>query len=135
MAKKLDLWADLAELGRLKLMFCAVEDEDTAIHGKSRNNVWVLRLITCLVDLTRMLNLVDNVTLDGRHLARLAIPTDLAAILVVIVRVWRGCFGDLYIGDLKIIGTVVRGVRSQQQAVNSVVLALWFLDIRKPLDR
>ena len=116
-------------------MLRPVEDEDLAINAKSGNDVWVLRLIAGLVDFAGMLNSLHNVALESSNIACLSIAANLASFLVVVVGVRRHGFWYLDVGDLEKVGTVVRGMGTEQEAVHAVVFALWFLDVGEPLNR
>lgn len=131
---QLDLSIHLAKSGWLKRVLGAVKDEDLAIDTKRGDDIWVLRLIPSLVHLARVLNLLDNVALDGSNVAGISIAPNLASLLIVIGWVWRDSFGNLNIGNLQEICALVGRMRAKEQAVHAVVLALWFLDVGEPLD-
>lgn len=133
-ANELNLCIYLAQTRWLQRMLRSVKDEDFAVDAKSSNNVRVLRLITGLVDFSRMLNPLHDVALEGSNIACLSIASDLASFLVVVVGVRRHGFGYLDIGDLEEVGTVVRSVCSEQKTVHAIVFALGFLDVREPLN-
>lgn len=134
MSDKLDLRANLARVGRLKGVLCPVKDENLAVDAERGDDVWILRLVPGLVDLSRVLNLVHNVALDGRHVARFAVAANLAALLVVVVRVRGHGLGDLDVGDLKVIWAVIRGMGAEKKAMGAKVLTLDILDVWEPLD-
>lgn len=106
-SNKLNLWVDFAWGGRLKRMLCTVKDEDLAVNAERGNNVGILRLVAGLVDLTRVFDLLYNVTLDGGSVSSLAVAANLTTILIVVVWVGRSGLGYLDIGDLHIVGAVV----------------------------
>lgn len=133
-AVQLNLRVELTHRRGLKSMLCAIKDEDPTVNAEGRNDVRVLRLIAGLVDLTRMLNLVDNVALDGSHISRLAVAANLATIIIIIIGVGRRGLGDLDVGDLQVVWAVVRRVSAQEEAVRAVVGTLGLLYIREPLD-
>ena len=107
MPDQFNLSIDLSGRGRVERMLRSIKDEDFAIDAKCRKDVGVLRLISSLVHFTRVLNSLNNVALDGSDITRLAIAADLASLLIIIVGVGRHCFGDLNIGDLKIVWTLI----------------------------
>lgn len=115
-------------------MLCPIKDENSAINAKSSDDVWVLRLIASLVDLSGMLNSLYNIALEGSNVTCLSVASNLASFLVIVVRVRYYSFGYLDIGDLEKVGAAVRGVSSEQETVHAIVFALWLLDVRKPLD-
>lgn len=115
-------------------MLCPIKDEDPAVDTEGCDQIRILGLIPCLVHFSRVLDLLSNVAFDSSDIARLAITANLSALLVVFIRVGGHCFGDLDIGNLKIIGTAIRGVSPEQKSMVSEVFALWLLDIGKPLD-
>ena len=129
----LELGVDLAR--RLAAVLGPVEDENASINTESGNQIRVLRLVARLVDLVRVVNLLDNVELDGRHVLGLAVAADLAALLVVLVGVGGDVGGDLDLGDLDVVLDAGRRVRAEQQPVDAVVLVLGLLDVGEPLGR
>lgn len=68
-ANQLNLSIHFTSRGGLERMLRPVKDEDSPINTESGQNVWVLRLVSSLVDLTGMLNLLDNVTLNGSNVS------------------------------------------------------------------
>lgn len=84
---ELDLGINLAQVGWLKGMFCPVKNQDPAVNAKSGDDVWVLRLVSSLIDLSGMLNLVHNVALDRRDIPRLAVAANLSPLLIKIIRI------------------------------------------------
>lgn len=133
-ANKLDLSIDLAKRGRLERVFRSVKDQNLAINAEGSNDVGVLGLKASLVHLSRMLDLLDNVTLDGGNIARLSVATNLATLIVIVAGVRCHSLGNLDIGNLDEVGALIRSVSAEQKAVHSVVLALRFLDVGKPLN-
>lgn len=131
---ELDLGVDLAKVGWLKGVFCPVKDQDPTIHAESGNDVWVLRLVSRLIHLPGVLDLVNNVALDGCDIPRFAVATNLSPLFIKFIRIGRHRFGDLDVGDLKEIGAVVGGVGAEQEPVGAEILTLHVLDIREPLD-
>lgn len=124
----------LAKRGRLKRVLGAVEDENLSIYTQGGNDVGILRLVPSLVDLTRVLNLLDNVALDGSDVTGVAIATNFASLLIVVGGIWGNRLGDLDISNLQKVGTLIRRMGSEQQSVHAIVFALGFLDIGEPLD-
>lgn len=102
----------------------AIEDQNPAVHGKGGDDVWVLRLVSCLVDLARMVDLLRDLERDDWGLAASAVTTNLACILVVILGVGSAHLGDLDLGDLDIVGLPLGRVGSDQQTVPGL-LGLW----------
>lgn len=133
-ANKLDLSVDLAKRGGLKRVLCAVENEDLAVNAESGDDVGVLRLVTGLVDLSRMLNLLDDVALDGGNIGGLAIATNFPSLLVVVVRVRSPSLGDLDVSELNEVGALIGSVCAEQEAMDPVVLVFRFLDVGEPLN-
>ena len=104
---ELNLSIDLAKRSRVKWVLRPVKDEDLAVHTQSGKDVGVLRLIASLVHLSRVLDLLNNVALDGSDIARLAVAADLASFLIIVVGIGRHSLGDLNIGDLQIVGALI----------------------------
>lgn len=116
-------------------MLCPIKDENSAINAKGSDDIWVLRLIASLVDLSRVLDSLYDIAFKGSNVACLSVASNLASFLVIVVGVWHCSFGYLDIGDLEEVGAAVGGVSSEQKTVHAIVFALWLLDVRKPLDR
>lgn len=74
-------------------MLCAIEDQDSSIHAHGSDDVGVLRLVSCLVHLARMVYLLLDIHLDSSLFAigRATIATYLSSLLVIIM--WVG--GDV----------------------------------------
>jgi hypothetical protein len=81
-------------------MLGAVKNENFAIYTQSGNDIWILRLVSSLVHLSRVLDLLDNITFDGSYSPGAAVAPNLASLLIVVGRVWCDRFGNLDIGDL-----------------------------------
>jgi hypothetical protein len=84
----------------------AVKDQHLAIDREGGNDVRVLRLISGLVDLARVVNLLGDVELDDRRLSRRCLApmaANLAALLVVVTRVGLNKLGNLKLRDLEIV--------------------------------
>lgn len=131
---ELNLSINLSKGSRVERVLRSVKDKDLAVHAQCRENIRILGLVSSLVHFSRMLDLLNNIALDSRDIARLSVATDLASFLIVVVGVGRHSLGNLYIGNLKIVGAFIRGMSAKQEAVNFVVLALGLLDIGEPLD-
>jgi hypothetical protein len=131
---ELNLSINLSKGGRVERVLRPVKDKDLAVHAECRENIRILGLVSSLVHFSRMLDLLDNIALDSRDITRLSVATDLTSFLIVVVGVGRHSLGNLYIGNLEIVGTFIRGMSAKQEAVNFVVLALGLLDIGEPLD-
>lgn len=108
-----------------------VVDEDPAVDAQGSDHVRVLGLVTGLVDLTGMVDLLDDVHLDGSRLA--AVTANLATILIVVIGVRLGRLWDLDLGNLEVVVGAGRGVSADQKAMHAIVLVLGLLDVRKPL--
>lgn len=48
----------------------SIKNQYFAVNAHRCNNIWVLRLVSCFVDLSRVVDLLFDRHLDGRRLAR-----------------------------------------------------------------
>lgn len=111
----------------------AVKDEDGAVDGESSNQIGVLRAVARLVHFGGVVDLLGDV--PGHALGvGLAMAADLAALLVVVAGIGGGLGGDGDLGNLDVVGLVVRGVGADEGAVDAAVLASRLLDVGEPLD-
>lgn len=133
-ANKLDLSVDLSWRGGLKRMLCTIKDQDFSINTKRGDNVWVLGLIACLVDFTRVFDLLDDLKLQSRRIASLAISANLATLLVVVGGVCARRLGYLDISNLEVVRAQVGSVSSKQQTVHLVVFVFGLFDVGEPLN-
>lgn len=117
-SNKLDLSVDLSKGSGLERVLCSVEDEDLAIHTKSGDDVRVLRLISSLVNFSGVLDLLNNLTLDSSDITRLAVATNLASLLIIVLGIGGYSLWNLNIGNLKKVGALIRSVSAKQEAVN-----------------
>lgn len=83
-------------------VFRTIPDHRPSVRTHGSNDVGVLRLIPCLVDLTLVVNLLHNVELDLHWglLGATPISSDLAPFLIVIIGVGSRGVGKLHMGDL-----------------------------------
>lgn len=97
-------------------VFRAIPDHHPSIRAHGSNDVWVLRLIPCLVDFTLVVDLLHNVELDLHRglLGATPISANLASFLVVIIGVGSGGVWKLHMGDLQIVLRIARGMRTNQ---------------------
>lgn len=106
MADQLDLGIDLAMRRRLQSMLRPVKDEDLAIYAERRDDVWVLWLVASFVHLARVLNLVNNVTLDGSDLP-FAVAPNLSALIIIVIGIGSRRLGNLHVRNLQVVGAVI----------------------------
>jgi hypothetical protein len=107
MSNQFNLRINFAQIGWLQWVLCAIKDENLAVDTQCGNDVWVLRLVARLVHFARVLNLLDNVTLDGGRISRLAVSANFASLFIVVVRIRRKSFRDLNIGNLQVVRAFV----------------------------
>lgn len=133
-AYQFNLWIDFA-IWR-DTVLGPIEDEDFSACRQSRNQIGVLRTVSSLVDFSRVVNSLHDVPFHTTHIARrrFAVPANLAPRFVVVAGIGSDSLWNLDFGNLNVIWFALRGMRPQQNAMNSAVLALGLLDIRKPLD-
>lgn len=113
-ANELNLGVDFAKGGGLKGVLCSVKDEDLAVDTEGGNDVGVLGLVSGLVDLARVLDLLDNVALDGGHVSGFSVSTNLAALLIVVVGIRRHSLRDLNVGNLDKVGALIGRVGAEE---------------------
>lgn len=51
-------------------VFSSIENQYLAVNAHCCNNIWVLRLVSRFIDLSRVVDLLFDRHLDGRRLAR-----------------------------------------------------------------
>ena len=142
-AKTLLLVADELEFGANNTRWstavpASIEDQDPAVDTEGGDEIGVLGLVASLVNLARVVNLLDDVEANSCNLSRrclAAIAANLATLLIVIMRVWLYSLGYLNLGNLYVVGDIRSCVGAQEQTVNSVVLILGLFDIGEPLSR
>ena len=130
---QLNLRIDLTKGCRLEGVLCPVKYQDFPVDAERSDNIGVLRLVSSLVHLSRVLDLLDNVALYGRNVS-LSVATNLSSVIVIVVRVGSDSLGNLNVGDLDKVGAFIGCVSAKEQTVNAIILALRVLDIREPLD-
>lgn len=132
-ADKLNLGVWLAGLMKAAVLG-AVENQDPAVNCECSNDVWVLRLVSGLVDLAGVIDLLrDLESDDGRLPSSTAIATNLATLFVIVGRVRRCGFRNLEFRNLEVVGLAFGCVGTDEQSVDSLVLVLDVLDIGEPL--
>ena len=105
-------------------MLGAIPNHDSTIGAHRRNDVRILRLIPGLVDLAFMVNLLNNIKLD-LHLGLLGpatVASNLALVLVVILRVGRIWIGELDVGNLEVVLGITSGMGADEKAMSGVRL-------------
>ena len=86
-------------------MFGSIEHQHSSIHAHCSNDVGILRLVPRFVDLTWVINLLLDVHFDCRLFARrrVSITADFSSLFVVVMGVGCNVFGQLNVGNLKIV--------------------------------
>jgi hypothetical protein len=137
MANELQLRVGFARLMQAAVLR-PVENQNLSIDGERGDDVWVLRLVSCFVDLARVIDLLGDFEGDDRRLAA-ARPATIAAKLTTLLVKIRGIgfdrLWDLEFRDLNVIGFSFGRVRSNQQPVDCLVLILQVLHVGEPLGR
>ena len=95
-------------------MLRTIPDHCSSIRTHGGNDIRILRLITCLVDFTLVINLLNNVELNLHWglLGATPISANLAPFLIVVIWVRSRRVGKLHMGDLQIILCIARSVCS-----------------------
>jgi hypothetical protein len=93
-------------------MLGLIPNQNSAISAHGCNDIWILRLVSSLVDFAWMGDLLNYVEfhLNGIVTLSSAIPPNLARLLIVIFGIRLNGVWQLDIGYLKIVGLVVGGV-------------------------
>jgi hypothetical protein len=79
-------------------------------------------LIASLVDLSLVVNLLNDVELDfhGRLLRATTIATNLALVLVIVIRVGGIGIRELDMGNLKVVLSIASSVSADEQAMSGI---------------
>ena len=127
---QLHLRADLA--GRFHGVPGSVKNSYLAIHTQGSNDVGVLGLVPRLVDLTFVVDLLDNLEIYlGVVFGDIA--TDLAPVVVEVGGVRLDVPGNLNFGNLEVVWGHVRRVSAEEEAMGPAVLFRVVLNVREPL--
>jgi len=86
--------------GGLAAVLGTIKDENATVDAKGGNQIGILRLISCFVNLVGVIDLLNDVEADGGDVFRLSIAADLAALFIVLFGVGGHGFGYLDLGDL-----------------------------------
>ena len=111
------LWfADELVLGN-RWVLRTVPDVEVVICCPRSDDVGVLRLVACLVDLTRM----DNLLHDGESdlLLRCAMAAQLFVLGVVVCKRGCGWLWQLDVGDLEVFGSILGGMGAKEEAMRA----------------
>lgn len=105
-------------------MLGSIPNHNTTIGTHCCDDVRVLRLIPGLVDLTLVVNLLDNVELD-LHLGLFGsatVATNLSFVLIIIL--WVRCIGvrKLDMGNLEVVLSIASGMGTNQKAMSGIGL-------------
>lgn len=105
-------------------MFCAIEDEDLAADGLSGEKVRVLRHVPGAVDLAVVVDTLNYLYARRRGQG---VAAELAALVIVggtveLLGGGPGAVWKLYLGDLKVVLALARGVGAEQKTVGGVRL-------------
>ena len=90
-------------------MLRTVKDQNPSSRSHCGNDVWILWLVSRLVDLSRVINLLLNVHFDCGlfPVGRVSIATNFASLLIIIVRIRGDVLRDLDVCDLEVVLCVV----------------------------
>lgn len=105
-------------------MLGAIEYKDSPIYAHGSYNIWVLRLVSSLIDLSRVVYPLFDIQFDCGLFARWYIPitSNLSAILVKPVGFGREVLWDVDICDLNVVLRAIRGVRAKEKTVDCMIL-------------
>lgn len=122
MAYELGLWVHRTL--RVAAMLGAVENQYSSINAHGGYNIRVLRLVSRLVDLARVIYPLFNIELNRRLLARcrIAITANFSALLVIVKGVRGRVLWQLDLGDLQVVLRTVGSMSTNQESVYRVVL-------------
>lgn len=112
-------------------MFCAVKDQGVSLNGHGGDEVWILRHVTSLVDLSRVVDLLDDIEGDG--LFRSAVATNLLLLCIIVGGIDSRLVGEVDGCDLKVVLSGTTSVCSDQKAMSGKVLVGHGLHIGQPL--
>lgn len=112
-------------------MLGTVKDKSVSRSGHGGNEVGVLRHVASFVDLTGMVDLLDDV--EGYGLLRRAEAAQFFSFGIVVC--WTGCrlVWKVDLSNLKVVLSFPGGVCSDDETVGAVVFARHRLNVRQPL--
>ena len=92
-------------------MLGAVEYQYSSINAHCGYDVWILWLVSCLVDFSRMIYLLLDVHLDSRLFSTrgwVAITTNLSTFLIIVMWIRCNVLWELDVCDLEIVWCAIR---------------------------
>lgn len=106
-------------------VFCPIPDHNSPIRAHRCYDIWVLRLVPGFVDLSLMVDLLDNVKLHF-HISPLlshaaAMTADFFPFFVIICYIRSDRFWKLNMSDLKIVLSLARGVSTNQESMGGII--------------
>ena len=123
MAVKLHLWVHNAR-GHTR-MLRSIPNHHAPIGAHGSNNVGVLWLVSSFVHFSLMIDLLHNVEFhlhDRRFLrSSTSVASNFLAFFIVVCGVRCNWFWQLYMSDLKVVGSLIRGMGSDQESMGGEV--------------
>ena len=119
-------------------MLRPIKNQDLSVNRECGDNVWILRLVSCFVDLAGVINLLRDLESDHERLAATGSAskaTKLATLLVKIGGVGLDRLWDLKFCNLDVVRLSLRRVRSDEQSVDRFIFVLQVLNVGEPLSR
>jgi len=108
-------------------VLCAVKDINFARNGLGGNQVWVLRHVARAIDLSLVVDLLDDLYPRGWGKTVAAQLTTFIVIISAVEVVGAAgratAFGNLDCCNLKVVLSLARGVRSKEKAMGGVRLS------------
>jgi len=105
-------------------MLGAIEDQCPTINTHGCNDIWILWLISGLVDLSRMINPLVDGHLDASSFSiRVSITSNFFALLIVVVGIGGDIVWKLDGCDFQVVWLVVGGVCADEKAMDTVILS------------
>lgn len=109
---------------RCKTVFCPVKDENFTVHAHCCDDVWVLRLVSSLVDFSWMIYLLHYGHFDRWRVARrrIAVATNFSSLIIVVSLIRGDILRKFNVSNLKVIRCIVGCMGSYQQPMSCIVL-------------
>ena len=105
-------------------MLRPIPDQNSTIRTHGGDQIGILRHTPSLVDLPRMIDLLDQIELERRRIFTRteSVSPNLLARLVVVVEIWTSGIRKLNVRNLKIIVGLSGSVGSYEQTMDGVVV-------------
>lgn len=104
-------------------MLGSIKDQGPTINTHGCDNVWVLGLVSGLVNLSRVINLLVDGHFDASAFTvGVAITSNFLAVLVVLIGIGRDVVWKLDACNFEVVWLAFRSVRTNEETMDTIVL-------------